>query len=314
MKQQKAMKPRRALVIGCGGVLGGAWSIATLAALQEQLDWDPREAQILIGTSSGAVLSALLGSGVSVERMLASQRGAAPDCVWNHDRDTGGVLPPLPAAQWPGLPLARLGLRGEIAPFTAFTGLLPRGTADMRPFMKLIDSVVPAGQWAPHANTWIVGVDVDSGARVAFGREDAPQMPLDLAVCASYGVPGWCPPVEWQGRRYLDGGIASPASADLLLDRELDEVVIVAPMASSEPDRPRSPLARIERRVRRHMTAILDREVAQLRAAGLRVIRLEPGPEDLAAIGYNMMDHRRRRQVFDTAMRSSARAVRSALQ
>lgn len=305
---------RRALVIGCGGVAGGAWSIATLAALQRELDWDPREAEILIGTSSGAVLSALLGAGVSVERMVASQLGEAPDCVWNHDRDTGGVLPPLPAADWPGLPLARLGLRRRISAFTAFTGLLPRGTADMAPFRRLVGSVVPPGEWAPHANTWIVGVDVDSGERVAFGREDAPRIPLDLAVCASYGVPGWCPPVEWQGRSYLDGGIASPTSADLLLGRGVTEAVVLAPMASSEPDQPRSPLARIERRVRRHMTAIVDREIAQLQAAGIRTIRLEPGPAELAAIGYNMMDHRRRRHVFDVATAGSARAVYAALQ
>jgi len=304
---------RRALVIGCGGVLGGAWSIATLAALQRQLRWDPREAQVLIGTSSGAVLAALLGAGVAVERLQASQRGEAPDCVWNHDRDTGGVLPPLPAAQWPGLPLARLGLRREIPAFTAATGLLPRGRADMRPFMRLIDSVVTPGDWVPHAATWIIGVDVGSGERVAFGREDAPRMPLNLAVCASYGVPGWCPPVDWQGRSYLDGGIASPTSADLLLGTGVTEAVVLAPMASTRPDRPWSPLSRIERRVRRHMTAVLDRECAQLRAAGIRVIRLEPEAEDLQAIGYNMMDHRRRRAVFDLATRTSERAVRAAL-
>jgi len=267
----------------------------------------------LIGTSSGAVLAALLGAGVAVERLQASQRGEAPDCVWNHDRDTGGVLPPLPAAQWPGLPLARLGLRREIPAFTAATGLLPRGRADMRPFMRLIDSVVTPGDWVPHAATWIIGVDVGSGERVAFGREDAPRMPLNLAVCASYGVPGWCPPVDWQGRSYLDGGIASPTSADLLLGTGVTEAVVLAPMASTRPDRPWSPLSRIERRVRRHMTAVLDRECAQLRAAGIRVIRLEPEAEDLQAIGYNMMDHRRRRAVFDLATRTSERAVRAAL-
>lgn len=307
------MAERRALVIGCGGVLGGAWSIATLHALQQQLGWDAREAATLIGTSSGAVLSALLGAGVAVERMLASQRGEAPDCVWNHDHDSGGVLPPLPAAAWPGLSLARLGLRREIPAFTAATGLLPRGRADMRPFLRLIDSVVPAGQWAPHPATWIVGVDVASGARVAFGREDAPRLPLNLAVCASYGVPGWCPPVTWQGRSYLDGGIASPTSADLLLGRGIGEAIVLSPMASRASDRPRSPLARIERRVRRHMTTIVDREVTQLERAGIRVIRLDPGPAELAAMGYNLMDHRRRRQVFDVALRDSERAVRAAL-
>jgi NTE family protein len=33
---------------------------------------------------------------------------------------------------------------------------------------------------------------------------------------------------------------------------------------------------------------------------------LGPGAEDLAAIGVNLMDHRRRRQVFETSLRTSA--------
>ena len=66
--------PRRALVLGCGGVAGGAWSIAALHNLEQQLDWDARDADILIGTSAGAVLATLLGSGISVDQLLACQQ------------------------------------------------------------------------------------------------------------------------------------------------------------------------------------------------------------------------------------------------
>jgi NTE family protein len=60
------------------------------------------------------------------------------------------------------------------------------------------------------------------------------------------------------------------------------------------------------------MTGIVDREIATLCAAGIRVIRLEPGAEDLEAFGYNMMDPRRRRQVFETALRTAPRVVHTA--
>ncbi|MCH8543355.1 MAG: patatin-like phospholipase family protein [Alcanivorax sp.] len=300
---------RRALVLGCGGVAGAAWSIAALTNLERSLGWDAREAEVLIGTSAGAVLAALLGAGVSVAQMAASQRGEAPDCIWDHDTATGGALPPLPGLSLTARSLLGKGLRGEVSVLTALVGGLPRGRADMTPFTALIDSVVPAGAWAPHANTWIMAVDAGSGERLALGRDDAPVMPLSTAVCASYAVPGWCPPVSWQGRTLLDGGIVSPVSADMLLGTDVTEAIVLAPMASSLPDRPRHPAARIERRVRRYMTAIVDREVAALEAAGMRVIRLEPGAEDLQAIGYNMMDPRRRRQVFDTAMRTTRQAT-----
>ena len=61
------------------------------------------------------------------------------------------------------------------------------------------------------------------------------------------------------------------------------------------------------------MTGIVAREVAALRQAGIRVIRLEPGPEDLEAIGYNMLDPARRIRVFETACRTSNGTVLAAL-
>lgn len=303
---------RRALVLGCGAVAGAAWQIATLNELQQQLGWDARDADILIGTSAGAVLATLLGAGVSIERMLASQRGELQNCQWNHDTDTGGAIPPIPRLGLSGARLFMHGLRGDVSPLTAITGLMPHGRTDMQPMMNLIDSVVTSGQWVPHRNTWLIAVDTDSGQRVALGRDNR-TMPANRAVCASYAVPGVCPPVAWQGSTYLDGGIASPASADLLLGTDIDEAIVLAPMASMQMDNPRSPLAKIERRVRRYMTAIVDREVAQLRAAGIRVIRIDPGPQDLAAFGFNMLDPARRQHVFQTAGKTAGSAVRSAL-
>jgi NTE family protein len=306
-------RPKRALVLGCGAVAGAAWSIAVLDALQQELGWDAREAELLIGTSAGAVLAALLAGGMSVARMMASQRGEASGCAWNHDRDSGGAFPPLPALRFPGAGLALQGLRGELDPFTALTGLLPQGRSDMRGFVRLIDCVVPAGQWVPHPATWLMAVDAASGERVALGRADAPRAPLNVAVCASYAVPGCCPPVTIGGRRFIDGGVVSPTSADLVLGAGIDEAVVLAPMASTEVDRPRSPLAWIERRVRRRMTAVVDRECEALRGAGIRVLRLEPGASDLEAIGYNMLDPGRRRRVFETALRTAPARVRAAL-
>ena len=48
----------RGLVLGAGGVLGAAWTIGALAAVQEGYDWDPRSADVLIGTSAGSVMAA----------------------------------------------------------------------------------------------------------------------------------------------------------------------------------------------------------------------------------------------------------------
>lgn len=295
---------KRALVLGCGGVAGGAWSIATLQRIEQQLGWDARDADIIIGTSVGAVLAALLGADVSVDKLAACQRGEG-DCHWNHDVDSGGAFPPLPKPRFTAPDLLLKGLRGKVPILAAVSGLMPQGSFDMTPFRQLIDDVVPAGEWAPRDGLWIMTVDTRSGQRVAFGRDDAPAAALNDAVCASYGVPAWCPPVVIGDRRYIDGGVASPTSADFLLDADIDEVIVLAPMASQRPDRPDARLARIERGVRRYMTRIVDREVTALEATGKRVRRYDPGPADLRAIGYNMMDPKRRLKVFETALKTN---------
>src|SRR3954466_2397433 len=81
-------------------------------------------------------------------------------------------------------------------------------------------------------------------------------------------------------------------------------------MASFAYDRPKNTLTRLERGVRRATTRRLFREAAKVRAAGTRVTMFGPGPEDLQAIGVNLMDARRRVRVFETALRTTTAALR----
>lgn len=310
-KSQRHSTPsKRALVLGCGGVAGGAWSIAMMAEVEKQLGINLTQSDVFIGTSVGAVLAALLSAGASVDKLLRCQTNPNP-AHWDHNKDTGGSLPPLPRWRFNSVSLVKKGLRGELPWLTAAMGALPQGRADMEAFKNLIGSAVD-GDWTDHKATWLMVADADTGERVALGR-DITDIPMTEAVCASYGVPSWCPPVHWQGRTFLDGGIASPTSADLLVDADVDEAIVIAPMASTHPDNPWHPFQRIERRVRRYMTGIVDNEIAQLRQHGIRVLRLEPCADDLQAFGYNMMDPKRRQRVLGTAIRTSPDTVTAAL-
>jgi NTE family protein len=163
--------------------------------------------------------------------------------------------------------------------------------------------------WAPGGETWVMAVDYDSGRRVAFGRAGAPPAALPEAVVASCSIPGWYRPILIGGRRYVDGGVHSTTSLDLLAEVDLDEIYVLAPMASYILDSPRNPYARLERQFRRLITLGLQREVRKVQARGIRVTVLTPGPEDLTAIGANLMDPRRRIRVLDTSLRTSAAAL-----
>ena len=47
---------RVGLVLGAGGVLGGAWLVGGLHALATETGWDPVSAEYLVGTSAGAMI------------------------------------------------------------------------------------------------------------------------------------------------------------------------------------------------------------------------------------------------------------------
>ena len=59
------MAPTRvAVVLGAGGTVGHAFHAGVLAALHHELGWDARHADLVVGTSAGSVVAALLRAGL----------------------------------------------------------------------------------------------------------------------------------------------------------------------------------------------------------------------------------------------------------
>lgn len=300
----------RGVVIGCGGTLGAAWTVAALVAVRDALGWDPRDADVLVGTSAGAELVTMLGGGIGVDEILAMQLGEPTHPVLSgHLAGAPGRFPPLPRPRLgsPGL------LRRGLPAVTGLSGLLPEGGGDASWLDRLATGVAGAGGWVRHPETWLVAMDYATGQRVAFGAQGAPNATLSEALRASWAIPGWMPPVEIDGRRFVDGGAASTASADLLSGRGLDEVIVLAPMASRGRIPGRGP-AVLERTILRNwMSAGLDAECAALEASGTRVVRIDATADDLAVMGPNFMDDRRRLATLEHALRSTRSAVERAL-
>jgi NTE family protein len=125
-------------------------------------------------------------------------------------------------------------------------------------------------------------------------------------VVASCSIPGWYEPTRIGGRRYVDGGVRSATSLSALRGTDLREIYVLAPMASTEPDHPLQPHLRLERRLRRLLTHLLLREAKALGAQGKRVTVVTPGPRDLAVMGANLMDPKRRQAVLEVSLGTSA--------
>lgn len=285
------MSRRVGLVFACGGKVGYAWSLLTLRRFANATGWDPREASVLVGTSAGSILATEIAAGQSLDTLVSRLAS----------RDEGGdTLPPWPKLRWPCAGLIGRGMRGRVSPRVGLSGILPEGAGDSGSIAADVDRLVPEGAWVSHPACLVVTLDVETGERVAFGRAPAPKTSSRLAVRASCAIPGWYAPVEIGGRRYLDGGVASPTSADLLMEDDLDEIVIFSPMTSARPAHAGTFAERLERVMRRSMTRILDAEVDALTARGHRVTRYEPTGHELESMGANFMDARRRKALVST--------------
>jgi NTE family protein len=305
-------KPRRGLVLGGGGVLGAAWMIGALQALEAERGFDPRSVDVVLGTSAGSVLAGLIGSGLDTPTLLHHQLGMPldGDLQVEFDYDSQSALPPRPRLRLGSHRLLATAARHprQVRFLPALAALAPQGRGSVTEIGELI-SDVSGPQWPGQPQTWVVALDYLTGQRTIFGRDGAPEATLSDAVMASCAIPGWFTPVQIGGHPYVDGGAYSSTSLDLLASLGLDEVYCLAPMATLEPDKATGVLGRIERSVRRVVTKQLIREGELVQATGTTVTLIAPGTEDLEAIGLNMMDSARRELVLETALRTTAEVL-----
>ncbi|HZO16597.1 MAG TPA: hypothetical protein VFB62_25150, partial [Polyangiaceae bacterium] len=62
---------RIGLVLGAGGPVGHAFHAGVVRALHESISWDARDAAVVVGTSAGAQVGALLRAGMSADDVAA---------------------------------------------------------------------------------------------------------------------------------------------------------------------------------------------------------------------------------------------------
>lgn len=301
---------KTALVIGCGGTIGGAWIIAALQALAEVTGREPAEADVLQGTSAGAEIVTMLGGGAPIADLVAMQRGTATDPrLRRHVADTPPGLPPIPRPRLlnPALLKSQSGL-------AAMTGVAPTGRGDAAWLQRLADGFQEPGGWLAHRDTRMVAYDYRRGQRVALGGPNSPRSTVGEALRSSWAIPGWMPPVLIDGIGYVDGGAASTASVDLIGVDDADVIYVIAPMASAPGVRVSGIGGVLEDRLlRRPMSSGLWTEIAAVRARGQRVVPIVPSAVDLAGLGANFMNRARRPRAFEAAMNTAPETVRQAL-
>lgn len=299
---------RVGLVLGAGGNVGQAYHAGVLAALEQDLGWDPRTSEVTVGTSAGSVVASLVCLGAPAADVAAhflgeplSLDGAA---ILEPLRQIGHELPPLSLSSifkgpWHG-PSLRLVRRAALRPWAVRADrvvmtLLPDGKIDL--FEHAADALaspVLSGEWPPGLR--ICAARCDDARRVVFGSPGAPRATLSEAIAASCAIPGFFTPVTIGGVRYFDGGVHSPTNADILRRSGLDLVIVSSPMSSAN-GRLRTPSTQL----RRDAHLRLKREVAALRRAGTTVICFEPAHQSMEAMGTDALDTTRSADIVKAA-------------
>ena len=295
---------RVGLVLGGGGVVGQAYHSGVLAVLEHDFGWDPRTADMIVGTSAGSITGTLLRLGVSAED-LAAWTVKAPlsgdDVVLRQMAEASiPELAPFRPLELPRRPLRLPGRHMvtraltrplQFRPMAAGMALMAPGRHDILEQLAALREL-ERPEW-PEPDLWICAVRRRDGRRVVFGRPGSPEAPIHRAVGASCAVPGYFAPVQIGRHSYVDGGVHSPTNAAVLRGQGLDIVVVIAPMSGPAGWQPGFfPAAR------RYSERLLQREVRALQAEGIRTVVFSPGPGEQQVMGTDMMSRRRLDEVI----------------
>ncbi len=307
MQPEPRSLARVGLVLGAGGVVGQAYHSGVLAALEHDYGWDPRSADVIVGTSAGSITGTLLRSGVPASELAAWTVKAPLTAEGSLLRQFFGdempefdpfnplhlvMRPPsLPGREMVGRALLR---PWRFRPLAASLALLAPGTRDITEQLSALAAM--EGKPWPEQDLWICAVSRRDGRRVVFGRDGDPEAPLNLAVAASCAVPGYFSPVRVGGHTYVDGGAHSPTNASILRRRPLDLVIVVSPMSG-----PRGSITDPYAGGRWLAARAAAREVETLRSSGTPVVVFRPGQAEQEAMGNDFMARERVNEIVQRA-------------
>jgi NTE family protein len=248
----------RALVLGGGGIAGIGWEAGLIVGLQGA-GVDLTDADLIVGTSAGSVVGAMIATGIDLPLAIDDIAGRAESALAPQaPADFSAVLTAFGV-------LFDTRLDPQVARERVGKMALEATLAVDGEVLKEICDRLPSHEW-PERPLLITTVNTADGSFVVWDQDSG--VPLPLAVASSCAVPCVYPPVEINGHRYMDGGVRSPTNADLAAG--CSAVVIIEPMGHLSP-RP-----------------LLERELEAL-ATG-NVVTIGPDQNAVEVFGNDVLD------------------------
>jgi NTE family protein len=234
-----------ALVLAGGGVIGAAYEIGALCAIDQLLEQKTvNEFDSYVGTSAGALVGSCLANNISPRTLLSILDSPTLGIAQLEPHHLFSFNLPAVISRIQHLPLGISGILGNLLNgkgFSLFDILehlapsLPSGIYDSHSLEHYVRTTL---ELPGRTNRFselkrelaIIATDLDTGERAIFGHGHLADVPISQAVCASAAIPIFYRPVRINGRDYIDGGLRGTVSLDVAIEGGAELIVCINPM------------------------------------------------------------------------------------
>ena len=333
---RKRSRPRIGLAVAGGGPIGGMYELGALRAMDEAMEGlDMTGLDVYVGVSSGAFLASGLANRLDTAEMcrifltdVTDQERFRPEIFL---RPAMGEYAKRVAA----IPRTLLGWLGDLATHpldTNFTdvfgrlgALIPTGLFDNNEIEHFLRKLFEA-----HGRTndfrklsrklFVIGVELDTGKTVRFGSEGLDHVPISRAIQASAALPGLYPPVEIDGRYYVDGALRRTLHASVALEAGAELVLGINPLVPFDASLATANLRKVpDSLVDSGLPAVLSQTFRTMLKSRMQVgldkyqktheradlLVFEPSPDDVEMFFTNPFSYTMRQRVAEHAYRAT---------
>ena len=265
-QSNKLERPKVGLVLSGGGAKGAA-HVGVIRVLEEM----GVPIDLVVGTSMGAIVGGLYASGLSGKELEQAIQEIDWEDIFDDDppRAERSLRRKRDDADF--LVRYRLGLKdGELQ--------LPRGVILGQKLMLALRKLSANGARSDFDDLTrpfrAVATDLESGEPVVLKSGS-----LALAMRASMSVPGVFPPVDYDGRLLIDGGVANNLPIDVA--REMGADIVIAVNVQTDPS-PREKLDSVINIVDQTINLLVLRETRrQLETLNEHDLLIQPAMGDI---------------------------------
>ena len=244
---------RTALVLTGGGIMGAAYEIGALTALDRLFlrGFSSRRFDIYLGISAGSVIAALLAARIPAGGLFTAisseqrsvfnwQRHHIYQPDWRALFRAFGELPRKLLQVRRNYRQNRWVFNPRDIPHLLFEQF-PAGIFSLEPMQRyLCRAFASEGVCddfsALKSELYIPAYDLDSGARVVFGTPGFRELHICQAITASCAIPLFFRPHEIAGHSYVDGSAGLVTHLDIAIERGAHLIVLINPRVPFDND------------------------------------------------------------------------------